>query len=273
MGEVRRHEERPTGWRRPLVLRAGIVVGIVVVALVALSVVNVFGPNGPSIVEKASAALATPLNSILHMTTTAVQDNGDGSTASWADETWQTTSAPFASRRIETTSGSGPAETAYSESGLYQLYDPGSDTVYAYTAAAGSEEAKIAKDLASTNDAFEAFKAEALQLLASKDAKVEKDVDYEGRPAIRITGTTQPKRGAPAAGTVTYIVDANSYDPLEWQSNGTTGGVTMKITYETLPATADTLPLIDLLKQHPGAKVIEDAAEYQKATERLFAKG
>jgi hypothetical protein len=266
MSEVRRQgQHRPVPlFRRPIIRGATIAVGVAVVALVVLSVVNVFGSGGPSIVKKAEAALAVPVNTLIHFRTDGSQDNGDGTTATWSDETWLSNAAQSALRRIEVTSSSAPAETALSEAGLYQLYDPDTNTVYQRQAAAGSEEAKIAQSLVSEGGEFQQFKNDALKLVQSPDAKVEEHVDFNGRDATRITS---------ADGRVVYFVDPKSSDPLGWQTIGDGGGTIMRISYEKLPVTAENLKLVDLIKQHAGAKIDTDPAHYDKALGKLFPNG
>ena len=58
-----------TRWsgRRRLVWQGALVAGAAVVVLVALSIVNVFGADGPSIVDKAAAAVDPGQNAIVHV--------------------------------------------------------------------------------------------------------------------------------------------------------------------------------------------------------------
>jgi hypothetical protein len=254
--------QRAPFFRRPVVRGTLAAVGVAVIVLVVLSVVNVFGAGGPSIVEKAQAALAVPQNTILHFKTVGVQDNGDGTTATWSDDSWISTADPASARRIETASDTPAVETAVSASGLYQIYDAKADTVYSKQATS-SEELEIAASL-TKGDEFQWFKDEALKVLQAPDSKVEKNLDFEGREAVRITS---------GDGVRIYIVDAKTNDPLEWQTKGDGGGSTLRITYEKLPATAANLALTDLAKQHPDAKVDSNADHYQEVLGKLFPKG
>jgi hypothetical protein len=93
-----------------------------------------------------------------------------------------------------------------------------------------------------------------LDLLRSGEAREDGRVTVDGREAIRIV--------APSQG-MTLLVDARTYEPIEWSSPvegiGTTpdrGLQTTRFeTYERLPATESNLALLDLRAQHPGAKI------------------
>ena len=65
-----------------------------------LSIVNVFGGNGPSMVDKAVAALAHPKNAILHMKVVGTESDKSG--------------GDFTSTGVE---------TGAAENGLTQIYD------------------------------------------------------------------------------------------------------------------------------------------------------
>jgi hypothetical protein len=268
-GEERPRLERPPRlrpvpfFRRPIVRGAAIAVGVAVVALVVLSVVDVFGAGGPSIVEKAQAALVVPDNTIVHFKLSGSQDNGDGTTASWSDESWLSGSAS-ALRRIETTAEAGAVETALNGSGLYQIYDPETNTIYQQQMAAGSKEAKIAQSLVSNGGEFHQFKGDAFKLLQSAGAKVEEHLDYEGREATRITS---------ADGQLTYVIDSATGNPLEWQTKGELGNSTLRISFEKLAATPENMALVDLGKLHEGATIDTDAAHYEQAEGRAFPNG
>jgi hypothetical protein len=90
-------------------------------------------------------------------------------------------------------------------------------------------------------------------------------VDYGGRQARRFTATD---------GSATYIVDAATFDPIEWETRGTDGGTRLRFTaYEKLPATPESLALTDLEAQHLGARVVDDPQEYEAAVSRLYPHG
>ena len=87
----------------------------------------------------------------------------------------------------------------------------------------------------------------------------------DGREAIRFVS---------ADGDATYLVDADTYDPIEWTTRGEGGSSTLRFTaYERLPLNDATEKLTDLTAQHPDARVVKDPAEYAAAQARLFPKG
>ena len=86
----------------------------------------------------------------------------------------------------------------------------------------------------------------------------------DGRDALKIVVSSH----------VTYLVDPQTYDPIEWITRGTSGGVVLRFpAYELLQPTADNLKLLSLTAQHPGARLDTNPADYNSATSRLFPKG
>ena len=113
--------------------------------------------------------------------------------------------------------------------------------------------------------AAEPFRAEILALLNSGHAEVTGHVDVDGRDAVRIES---PERKH------AYLVDAETYAPIEWTSAGDGGSVTLRFpVYEELAVNADSMRLLDLEAQHPEARVVRGAAPYQDAEARLFPHG
>jgi hypothetical protein len=109
------------------------------------------------------------------------------------------------------------------------------------------------------------FRSEILALLRSGRIRVVGPVAVDGRDAIKLESLDGKK---------TYIVDASTYDPIEWTTTGTDGGVTLRFgTYEELPVNDDSLKLLDLQAQHPAASVIHGAAAYSAAESRLYPHG
>jgi len=75
-------------------------------------------------------------------------------------------------------------------------------------------------------------------------------------------------------GKETYIVGASTYDPIEWTTTGTGGGVTLRFgTYEELPVDNASMQLLDLQAQHLNAGVVHGAAAYSAAESRLYPHG
>jgi hypothetical protein len=111
----------------------------------------------------------------------------------------------------------------------------------------------------------EPFRAEILALLESGAARETGRVEVGGREAIRIESSN---------GRKTYLVDAETYAPLEWTTTGDGGGVTLRFpVYEELSVDAESLRLLDLEAQHPEARVVRDADAYRAAEARLFPNG
>jgi hypothetical protein len=106
---------------------------------------------------------------------------------------------------------------------------------------------------------------EILALLNSGRARETGRVEVAGRDAIRIESPD---------GRQVYLVDAATYAPIEWTSVGNGGGVTLRFpVYEELPVDTETMELLDLEAQHPGARVVRDPAAYLAAEARLFPDG
>ena len=117
---------------------------------------------------------------------------------------------------------------------------------------------------ASSGGSDEAFRQEALAALKSPSTKVIGHVTVDGRDALKIVVSSH----------VTYLVDPQTYDPIEWITRGTSGGVVLRFpAYELLQPTADNLKLLSLTAQHPGARLDTNPADYNSATSRLFPKG
>ncbi len=117
------------------------------------------------------------------------------------------------------------------------------------------------------------FRAEILAMLRSGTAVEEGRLSIDGREAIRLVATQRvPEGGAP--GSASYIVDARTYDPIEWRTTGDGGGTILRfVVYEHLPNTASNRALLSLTEQHPGARIDRDPAHYQEASARLFPNG
>ena len=108
------------------------------------------------------------------------------------------------------------------------------------------------------------FREKALQALQSGEAKVAGHETVAGRDTIRIVVSADEE----------YLVDAQTYDPVEWRTRGTSETSTLRfVAYEKLPLTPESKDLLDLKAQHPGAKVDTDPAHYQQALGDLFPKG
>ena len=285
---------------------------LAVAAATVLGLLSALPTGGPSVVEKAAAALA-PDDSILHFRLKAVQHNGDGTTATWQSETWQLLVEPYTRRQIEVDGTDGIRAESASSGDTTELYDSRNDTIYittgkalraartptiqivskaqlqklvhnpkvtaAYRIAPGThrpvvvttqEGAKryreqIAREAANTDGAPEDFRSDILALLQSGKVRVVGHVSVDGRDAIKLESSD---------GSEVYIVDATTYDPIEWTATGTSGGVTVTFpVYEKLPVDNRSMALLSLQAQHPGAKVVGDMQAYMSAESRLYPHG
>ena len=304
---------RDLGHRRS---RRRMVRGAVVLAAVAaaaLGLLSAFGTGGPSVVDRAAAALQSSDDSILHYQFDATQQNGDGTTATWSQETWQLLVPPYTRRQIAVDTDSPRAESL-SRGGLNELYDASDDTIYIATSKelraarmpkieivsqseleklTGSATATAAYEVGKGGGPYkvvatkagarklrqeilhpegqtsgvlpEEFRSQILALLESGKVQAVGHVEVDGRDAIKLESLDGKK---------TYIVDASTYDPIEWTTTGTDGGVTLRFSaFEELPVDTDSMRLLSLQDQHPNAQVVRGAAAYIPAESRLYPHG
>jgi hypothetical protein len=119
----------PARRRRGLVLRWALAAAVVAAgALGALSIISRDGA-GASVVDRAAAAVAPSPGTILHVDMHGFQDNGDGSTITWRDESWQQQGPPHNGRQIETAPDGSVVETATAD-GREEVYDSARNTIY-----------------------------------------------------------------------------------------------------------------------------------------------
>jgi hypothetical protein len=270
---------------RSLLVRSAVVLAAAGSVVAWASIAGVFDGPAPTVVERASAALTVKEGTILHVTIVGRQNNGDGTQATWRDESWQSTSAPYERRQVEQVSDDPIAETS-SVGDAEALYDAKTHTVYlrnepAALPASGkvlrwkNGEEKPQRVIVSggrpappktQNDPMEEpFRREVLELLRSGDAREMGRVTLAGRQAIRIVGN---------GGNATYFVDPKSYNPIEFRTVGNGGSTSLRfVVYETLPLSTANRALLDVRAQHPGASVNDDPAAFQAAQSRLFPHG
>jgi hypothetical protein len=248
---------KKTNRRRRLMWEGAVVAAAVVVVLAVLSVVNVFGAGGPSIVEKAAAALDPSANAIIHVKISGNESDEGGYTSTWTEESWARTASPYSRRDIQAYAGSPVVETAQDSSGLVQSYDAATNTIYQPAQGGGFTVAPGQSD---------PYRDMILELLNSGDAVVEGNDNIAGRKVIRIVATKD--YGSAPDGTrygTWYYVDPDTKNPVEWKMTRD-GGKVVDIhfdVYEQLPATDDNLALLDLGAQHPGATVNSSQQDYQ----------
>jgi len=286
---------------------------LAVAGAVALGLLNGLTGGGPSVVQRAAAALESD-GGILHYRMDAEQQNGDGTSVTWHSETWQLRVDPFTRRQIEVGSDGIRAESV-TQGDTNELYDARTGTIYiatseqlraarmpkieivsksrlerltgsthvsaAYVMRNGAGAVKViataqgakrlrqqvARERAkeSSGPAVDEFRAGILALLDSGRVRVTGHVTVDGRDAIRLESL---------AGTKVYVVDAATYDPIEWTTTGNGGSVTLRFpVYEQLPVDTESLKLLDLEAQHPDAQVVRGADAYSKAEARLYPHG
>jgi hypothetical protein len=114
--------------RRRRLVRAAAV--LAVVAAAALGLLSALGTGGPSVVQKAAAALQSSDDTILHYQFDAEQQNGDGNVATWRQETWQLRVAPYTRRQIAVDGTDGIRAESVSSDGTNELFDSSADTIY-----------------------------------------------------------------------------------------------------------------------------------------------
>lgn len=296
--------------RRRHALRGAVV--LAVAAAVALGLLSAFPTGGPSVVKRAAAALAAD-DSILHYRMDAEQQNGDGTVATWHSETWQLLVAPYTRRQIQVDQNDLRAESVTSGD-TNELYDASNNTIYIATSQdlraarmpdieivsksklekltgstrvsaayvmrkngsgaikviatqEGAErlQRELRSRAESSNGAPEDFRSDILALLQSGKVQVVGHVTVDGRDAIKLESPD---------GKQVLVVDAGTYDPIEWTTTGTSGGVTLRFpVYEKLPVDDQSNALLSLQAQHPDAQVVHGAAAYSAAEQRLYPHG
>jgi hypothetical protein len=288
---------------------------LAVVAAAALGLLSAFGTGGPSVVDRAAAALQSSGDSILHYRMNAEQQNGDGTSASWSSETWQLLAAPYTRRQIGVDGADGIRAESVTSGDTNELYDSSNDTIYIATSAelraarmprieivsrsrlkklTGSTRAGVAYLMGSGPGAVKVvateqgakrlrqqiarehaqdssgvllpeLRAQFFALVKSGRVRVTGRVTVDGRDGIRL---------ASPDGKKVYVVDASTYDPIEWTTTGNGGSVTLRFpVYEELPVDTDSSQLLSLQDQHPGAQVVRGAKAYTAAESRLYPHG
>lgn len=228
-------------------------------------------------------------------------------------ETWQLRVPPYTRRQIGVEPNSPRAESLTSGD-VNELYDAGDGTIYvatneqlraarmptieivskselrkltgsskvsvAYVVEKGGAQpkviatkqgaARLEKELAhprgqTSGELPVEFRSEVLALLRSGRVQVVGHVTVDGRDAIKLESLD---------GKRVYIVDAATYDPIEWSRTGNGGGVTLDFpVYEELPVDSRSMELLNLQDQHPGAQVVRDPKAYIWAESRLYPHG
>jgi hypothetical protein len=127
--------ELETAVRRDLSVRRTRIRLLRAAALTAAVVAAAFGllaglpAGGPSVVERAAAALAASDDAILHIELRGEQRNPDGSVVTWRSESWQLNASPYSRRQIEVGPEGIRAESSTSGE-TAALYDARTNTIY-----------------------------------------------------------------------------------------------------------------------------------------------
>jgi hypothetical protein len=219
-------------------------------AAVAFGVLSVLPGSGPSAVARAAAVLNPADGTILHTVVVTTSTNPDGSSSTGRTESWRQQSPPYDERSV--TEG---RETAMAD-GRPEAYIPSEDTLHVLP-----PEAELPPSRGSAGTGNRLLD-NIRRYLASGEARTDGTVTVNGREAVRIifAGSQSPAGSRGRAMGATYLVDAQTYEPIELRDVGDDGTVVTSrfVTYESLPATAANLALLSLRKQHPGATVVQD---------------
>src|SRR5262249_47377578 len=122
------HAIRRQRGRRSRTVAVRLALAGAVAGAAAVGVLSALPGGGPSVVERATAALAPGDGSILHIVLDGSLTGPDGVPTAMRIETWQNTAAPYDTREI-TTRGHRRFETG-TKNGIAQLYDAATNTVY-----------------------------------------------------------------------------------------------------------------------------------------------
>jgi hypothetical protein len=88
-------------------------------------------PAAAAVIHRAAAALAGTPGTILHIKFTATQDNGNGTTVSWSQETFDEQESPYDSRMVNVQLPGTPRGVEQATvAGAPELYDPTRNTIY-----------------------------------------------------------------------------------------------------------------------------------------------
>jgi hypothetical protein len=119
--------------RRRMWFRLVIAGGATAVALgaVSLLVSSTAVPPAAAVIRQAAAALAGTPGTILHVKFTATQDNGDGTTVTWSQESFSEPRPPYDTRLVnDQLPGTPPGVEQATVGGVPQVYDPTRNTIY-----------------------------------------------------------------------------------------------------------------------------------------------
>jgi outer membrane lipoprotein-sorting protein len=251
-------------------------------AAVALGLLSALPGNGPNVVARAAAAITGSTDSILHVSA-ITRDTGVGGVYSSQTESWQETSAPFATRSLHVGAGGARLETLQ-VNGSTQVYDAATNTIYTNSSGAyngggntpqspppnkagaakgGSVGTGPAKPVTPTQSR-DPYRGKILSILHSGAVTVAGHTTVDGRDALILAGKD---------GQTTIYVDPQTYQPIQFRTSTGAGTVTTTFqTYEELPRNPANDALVSLTAQHPSASIDNSAADYLAAVARLGGK-
>ena len=111
---------------------AGAAAAVAVAAIIAITGDDggAVAPASAAVVRHALAAAVQPPGTILHVDMRGTQNNGDGTTITWRDQSWQENSAPYDRRQVETNPDGTTVESG-NVGDSEQVYDSATNTIYA----------------------------------------------------------------------------------------------------------------------------------------------
>jgi hypothetical protein len=298
-GELARAIQRDLRSRRPRTIgRRALRLSLVVAAAVgvALGALSLVPDHGPSVVERAAAALRLNGATILHIEMSVHETGDTGTSSTYTDESWQKASAPFAYRSVRTENGVR-IDVVNHDDGSSELYDETTNTIYAVSGD-GMREVKQAQlppappaaqlrparpseaprpigtpslnpapEPGTQSEADDPIRARVLGILESGLVSEDGHVTVDGRDALKL---------ASADGTVAILVDPQTYEPFLWQMSGGGNGPALTAHFDVYERLADTeanATVFDLRAQHPDASVDRSPDDYAAALARLSGQG
>jgi hypothetical protein len=281
-GELEQAIRRELGSRRRRrpVLRVALVGAAA--AAVALGVLSAMPGNGQSVVARAAAVLSGSGDSIVHVVMVGRDVNADGATATWREESWQQTRAPFDHRSVRTSNGVR-IDVVTRGNGTTEIYDETANTIYRGATPLPSESKvlipraklsgavpkKLEENAIESKQAIQkelgSIRSKVLAILQAGKIAEAGRTTVDGRPAVRLESDDE---------SATILVDPQTYEPILWTTRSPDRSTTTVHfdVYESLPRTEAGDALFSLAAQHPGAKVDDSQADFEAASARLLRK-
>jgi hypothetical protein len=240
----RHHRQRP----RRIAFRASAACAAAAIGLGVFTLWPGSDTAPASAIEQAAAVLTQTDGGILHIVETTELVRPDGEQETMSTETWRLTSAPNDERRIESRGPDLRFESG-SVNGRPEYYDPQTNTLHVLP-----DDVAAPPEVAPGRFDLNARMVDNMrELLGSGDAHEAGHETVDGREAIRIESDVD---------TRTLLVDAETFEPIEWTGVADDGTLTTTriTTFDMLPATPDNLALLSVQGQHPDATVVPDVS-------------